>query len=53
MSKSGNTTVDNLLASESHQLREQKIYKIRAPMEALQYVAEMVSTMKRRCLNRA
>jgi len=34
MSKSAKAKVDDLLAKESHQLREQKIHKIRAAMEA-------------------
>ena len=57
MSKSAMAKVDELLASESHQLREQKIHKIRAAMEALGYGAEKVSRTKRRqfqvCLNNA
>ena len=36
------------MASESHRLREQKIYKIRAAMEALVYRAEKVCTTKHR-----
>jgi len=46
MSKSVKAKVDNLLATESHQLCEQKIHKIRAAMEALVYGAEKVSTTK-------
>jgi len=48
MSKPAKAKVDDLLAMESHQLREQKILKIRAVMEALVYGAEKVSTTKRR-----
>jgi hypothetical protein len=48
MSKSANAKVDNLLATESHQLCEQKIHKIRAAMEAHVYGAGMVSRTKRR-----
>jgi len=48
MSKSVKAKVDDLLATESHQLREQKIYKIHAAMEAILYGAEKVSTIKRR-----
>jgi len=40
--------VDDLLAKESHQLRDQKIHKIGAAMEAVVYGAEKVSTTKRR-----
>jgi len=47
MSKSAKAKVDDLLATESHQLREQKIHKIRAAMEALVYGAEKVSSTKR------
>jgi len=46
MSKSVKANVDEMLASESHQLREQKIHKIRAAMEAHVYGAEQVSTTK-------
>jgi hypothetical protein len=57
MLKSAKAKVDDLLATESHQLREQQIYKICAAMEALVYGAEKVSTPKCRqfqvCLNRA
>jgi len=57
MLKSAKAKVDDLLATESHQLREQKIHMIRAAMEALVYGAEKVSTTKRRIfqvrLNRA
>jgi hypothetical protein len=38
----------DLLATESHQLREQKIHKICAAIEALVYGAEKVSSTKRR-----
>jgi hypothetical protein len=46
MSKSVKAKVVNLLVTESHQLREHKIHKIRAAMEALVYGAEKVSTTK-------
>jgi len=46
MSKSAKAKVNDLLATESHQLREQKIHKIRAAKEALVYGAEKVSTTK-------
>jgi len=46
MSKCANAKVGDLLAMESHQLRKQKIHKIRAVMEALVYGAEMVSKTK-------
>jgi len=46
MSKSAKAKVDDLLAKESHQLREQKIHKIRAAMKAVVYGAEKVSTTK-------
>jgi len=46
MSKSGKATVDELLAMESHQLREQRIHKIRAAMEVQVYGAEKVTTSK-------
>jgi len=48
MSRSAKAKVDDLLATESHQLREQKIHKIRAAIEALVYGAEKVSSTKRR-----
>jgi hypothetical protein len=48
MSKSAKAKVDEQLATESHQLREQKIHKIRAAMEVLVYGAEKVTTSKRR-----
>ena len=48
MSKSAKAKRDDLLAKESHQLREQKIHKIPAAMEALVYGAEMVSPTERR-----
>jgi len=48
MSKSVKAKVDDLLATESHQLRKQKIHKIRAAMEALVYGAAIVSSTKRR-----
>jgi len=57
MSKSEKAEVDDLLATESYQLREQKIHKICAAMEAHVYGAENVSSTKcRKCqvrLNRA
>jgi uncharacterized protein YabE (DUF348 family) len=40
--------VDDLLAKVSHQLREQKIDKIRAAMEAVVYGADNISTTKHR-----
>jgi len=46
MSKSANAKVDELLARESHHLREQKIHKIRAAMEVQLYGAEKVTTSK-------
>ena len=46
MSKSAKAKVDNLLATESHQLREQKIHKICAAKEALMYGADKVSSTK-------
>jgi len=46
MSKSVKAKVHNLLAMESYVLREQKIHKIRAVMEALAYGAEKVSSTK-------
>jgi len=48
MSKSATAKVDDMVAKESHQLCEQKIHKIRAPIEALVYGAEKVSSTKRR-----
>jgi hypothetical protein len=48
MSKSVKVKVGELLASESHQLRKQKIYKVCAAMEALVYGAEKVSPTKGR-----
>jgi len=48
MLKSVKAKVDDLLATESHQLHEQMIHKIRAAMEALVYGAEKVSSTKRR-----
>jgi len=47
MSKSAKTKVDELLATESYQLRKQNIYKISAAMQALVYGAEKVSSTKR------
>jgi len=46
MSKSAKAKADDLLAMESHQLREENIQMIRAAMEALVYWAAMVSTTK-------
>jgi len=46
MLKSAKAKVDDLLARESHLLREQKIHKIRAAMEAVVYEAEKVSKTK-------
>jgi len=48
MSKSGTAKVDKQFPTESHQLQEQKIHKIRAAMEVLVYVSEKVTTSKRR-----
>jgi len=48
MSKPAKAKVNDLLARESHLLREQKIYKNCAATEALVYGAEMVATTKRR-----
>jgi len=48
MSKSAKAQVDELLARESHQLREQKIHNIRGAMEVQVYGAEKVTTTKRR-----
>jgi len=48
MSKSAKANVDDLLAKESRLLREQKIHKICAALEAVVYGAEKVSTTKRR-----
>jgi len=47
MSKSAKAKVDELLAREFHQLREQKIDKIRAAMEVQLYGAEKVTASKR------
>jgi len=46
MSKSAKAKVDEQLATESHQLREQKIHKICAAMEVQVYGAEKVTTSK-------
>jgi len=46
MLTSAKAKVDDLLAKESHRLREQKIYKIHATIEVLVYGAENVSTTK-------
>jgi hypothetical protein len=40
--------VDEQLATELHQLREQKIHKIHAAMEVLVHGADKVTTSKRR-----
>jgi hypothetical protein len=48
MSKSAKAKVDDVLARESHLLREQKIHKICTVMESLVYGAEMVSSTKHR-----
>jgi hypothetical protein len=57
MWKSVKAKVDDLLATESHQLRKQKIHKIRAAIEARVYGADNVSSTSHRqfqvCLNRA
>jgi len=47
MWNSAKAKVDDLLATKSHQLREQRFHKIRAAMEALVYGADQVSTTKR------
>jgi len=47
MSQSAKAKVNELLATESHTWREQKIPNIRAAMEVLAYVAEKVTTSKR------
>jgi len=47
MSKWSKAKVDDLLATESYWLHEQKIHKIRAALEAHVYGPEMVSTTKR------
>jgi len=44
MSKSANARVDEVLATECHHLREQKIRRIRAAMEVQLYEAEKVTT---------
>jgi len=46
MLKSVKAEVDELLARESHQLREQNIHKIRGAMEVQLYGAEKVTTTK-------
>jgi len=48
MSKSAKAHMDELLGTESHQLREQKIHKICAAMEVQVYGAAKVTTTKRR-----
>jgi len=55
LSNSAKAQVDELLARESHQFREQKIHKIHAALEVQMYMAEKVSTTQPRqfqvCLN--
>jgi len=46
MSKSAKAKVDELLARESHHLREQKIHKIRAALDVQLYGAEKVTISK-------
>jgi len=46
MSMSAKAKVDDLLATESCQLRDQKIHKIHAAMEALVYGAAIISSTK-------
>jgi hypothetical protein len=46
MLNSAKTKIDNLMAMEFHQLREQMIHKILAALEAVVYGAEKVSKMK-------
>jgi len=48
MSKSVKAKVEEQLATESHQLREQTIHTIRAAMDVQVYGAEKVTTSKRR-----
>jgi len=48
MSKYAKVNVDALLATGSHQLRERKIHKIRAAMEAHAHGAENFSTTEHR-----
>jgi hypothetical protein len=48
MSKSVKTTVNKLLAGESHQLQEQMIHEIRAAMDVQVYWTEKVTTSNRR-----
>jgi len=48
MSKSANARVDEVLETESHHLRVQKIRRIHAAMEVQLYEAEKVTTSKRR-----
>jgi len=50
MSKAAKTKLDEPLARESHHLEEQKIHRICAAMEVQLYVAEKVTTSKRRQL---
>jgi hypothetical protein len=56
MSTSTKAKEDDLLATESHQLREHKIHQIHPAMEALVYGADKISTTKHMqfqvCLNR-
>lgn len=46
MSKSAKTIVDDLVETESHQLRGQKIHKSYAATATLEYGAEKISTTK-------
>ena len=46
MSKSMQAKVDELLATEFHQLHEQKMHKIHTAMEVQMYGAEKVTTSK-------
>jgi len=48
MLKSAKAKVNIMLASKSHHLREHKIHKLCAAMEVQVYVAEKVTTLKRR-----
>jgi hypothetical protein len=50
MLKSAKAKLDDLMATESHHLRKQKIHKIRAAIEAQVYWAENVSSTIRRQL---
>jgi len=57
MSNSAKAKVDQQLATESHQLQQQKIHKFHAAMEVQVYGAETDTTTKRTqflvCLNTA